>query len=189
MLSVRRGRSELLQIGFRIRRRLQLRRRPLPKHRKLLRSLWSSLYLNTFAVAVCVSILGVALDHTMVLASADIVLRYRRTARLAPLRLGLLRRLVRLPGATHIGAPSCRRMLLAPLDDVRSRFCWSTTCSAPPSHLVLQELTTIPTTSRDPLCIIAKLPGDDRIGRSRHSRHSGVSGSPQERAFGQCPRL
>ena len=26
-------------------------------------------------------------------------------------------------------------------------------------------------------------------GHSRHPRHRGVSGSPQERPFGQCPRL
>src|SRR5262245_35587668 len=28
-----------------------------------------------------------------------------------------------------------------------------------------------------------------RLGHSRHSRHPGVSGSPQERTFGQCPHL
>ena len=27
------------------------------------------------------------------------------------------------------------------------------------------------------------------MGHSRHSRHPGVSGSPQERMFGQCPRV
>jgi len=27
------------------------------------------------------------------------------------------------------------------------------------------------------------------LGQSRRSRHSGVFGSPQERTFGQCPRL
>jgi len=27
------------------------------------------------------------------------------------------------------------------------------------------------------------------LGHSRHSRHPGVSGSPQERTFGQCSRL
>jgi hypothetical protein len=27
------------------------------------------------------------------------------------------------------------------------------------------------------------------VGHSRHFRHLGMSGSPQERTFGQCPRL
>jgi len=27
------------------------------------------------------------------------------------------------------------------------------------------------------------------LGHSRHSRHPGLSGSPHERTFGQCPRL
>jgi hypothetical protein len=31
-------------------------------------------------------------------------------------------------------------------------------------------------------------PADVCLGHSRHSCHFGVSGSPQERAFGHCPR-
>src|SRR5262249_61404531 len=32
-------------------------------------------------------------------------------------------------------------------------------------------------------------PASDAVGHSRHSRHPGVSGSPQEPTFGRCPLL
>jgi len=49
---------------------------------------------------------------------------------------------------------------------------------------------TLPHRRKSVLCITAFWPTRlPEWGHSRHSCHPGVSGSPQERTFGQCPRL